>query len=150
MIIFIIRAKTFRTRKHFAGGNATMPPGFLGLWMADGINFVLEESGNGQILLGKNKLKTRKIEFCLLIWFSWLPPYPSFFVFVSVHSDSLYIYFTTFFFLSLSWSNASSDDLFQIQQRLASASSFYSFNWSLPKFTITWDSCKRLGWDGIT
>ena len=78
-----------------------MPPGFLGLWMADGINFFLEESGNGQILLGKNNLKTRTIEFCLLIWFSWLPPCPSFFVFVSVHRDSLYILLHFSFFLFL-------------------------------------------------
>ena len=32
MIIFIIRAKTFRTRKNFPGSNATLLPGFLGLW----------------------------------------------------------------------------------------------------------------------
>ena len=51
--------------------------------------------------LGKNYLKTRTIEFCLLIWFSWLPPCPSFFVFVSVHRDSLYILLHFSFFLFL-------------------------------------------------
>ena len=31
-MIYIIRAKTFRTRKNFPGSNATLLPGFLGLW----------------------------------------------------------------------------------------------------------------------
>ena len=30
-MIYIIRAKTFRTRKNFPGSNATLLPGFLGL-----------------------------------------------------------------------------------------------------------------------
>ena len=34
MVIYIIRAKTFRTRKNFPGSNATLLPGFLGLWTA--------------------------------------------------------------------------------------------------------------------
>ena len=74
-----------------------------------------------------------------------------------------FVCFICLFSSTFSWSNAC-DDLHHSlppspasvssssvsSSYYSSSSSYYSFNWSLPKFTITWDSCKRRGWDGIT
>ena len=75
MNISIIRAKTFRTRKNFPGSNASLLPGFLGLWHHPRSRWMSMESNLKRVQLRNSFRKNHCMNILTLLvfcFYHWL------------------------------------------------------------------------------